>query len=330
MSMNKKILLSGIAPSGNLHIGNYLGAIKQWVELQKSYRVLAMVADLHAITTPQEPKGLEEKSLEVTKLLFACGMDPQKSLIFIQSQIPAHTELGWILNTITPVGELERMTQFKEKKEKAGVLAGLLNYPILQAADVLLYQTDVVPVGEDQFQHLELTRTLAHKFNNRLGKTFKIPRTILQKDTARIMALDDPTKKMSKSAASSNNYIALLDSPGEIRRKIKTAVTDSGKEIRYDPDTKPAVSNLLTIYSSFSGQDFTEIEKKYTGRGYAEFKTDLAELLVKKLAPIQKKYRELSKDKKTILEILHKNAKEASSIANRTLLVVKKKIGFVL
>lgn len=328
--MKSQVLLSGIQPSGNFHIGNYLGAIKQWVELQKSYRVLAMVADLHAITLPQGPKDLEEKSLEVTKLLFACGMDIKKSLVFLQSQVPAHTELSWILNTITPVGELERMTQFKEKKGKAGALAGLLNYPVLQAADILLYQTDAVPVGEDQLQHLELTRTLANKFNNRFGKTFKVPKALVQKETARIMGLDDPAKKMSKSASGPDNYIALLDSSVEIRRKIKTAVTDSGKEVRYDSDIKPAVSNLMTIYGAFSGRDFTEIEKEYAGRGYAEFKMDLAELLVKKLAPIQKKYQELSKDKKSILEILHKNAREASSIANRTILEVKKKLGLII
>lgn len=328
--MGKKILLSGIQPSGNFHIGNYLGAIKRWVDLQKSYRVLAMVADLHAITIPQEPKILEEKSLEAAKLLFACGMDPKKSLVFLQSQVPAHTELAWILNTITPVGELERMTQFKEKKGKAGALAGLLNYPVLQAADILIYKTEAVPVGEDQLQHLELTRTLANKFNNRFGKTFEVPKALVQKETARIMALDDPSKKMSKSASNPENYIALLDSPAGIRRKIKVSVTDSGKEVRYDPNAKPAVSNLMTIYSAFSGQNFAEIEKKYANAGYAEFKTDLAELLVRKLAPIQKKYRKLSEDKKTIIEILHKNAKEASSIANRTLLEVKKKVGFVL
>jgi len=328
--MKSQILLSGIQPSGNFHIGNYLGAIKQWVELQKNYRVLAMVADLHAITIPQEPKGLEEKSLEVTRLLFACGMDPKKSLVFIQSQVPAHTELAWILNTITPVGELERMTQFKEKKEKTGVLAGLLNYPVLQAADILLYQTDAVPVGEDQLQHLELSRALANKFNNRFGKTFKIPKALVKKETARIMSLEDPAKKMSKSAPNPEDYIALLDSPAEIRRKIKTAVTDSGKEILYDPETKPAVSNLMTIYSAFSGHDFAKIEKNYEGRGYAEFKTNLAELLIKKLSPIQKKYQELSRDKKSILETLRKNAEEASSLANRTLLGVKKKVGLVV
>ncbi len=328
--MTKKILLSGIKPTGNLHIGNYLGAIKQWVELQKSYRVFIMVADLHAITIPQEPKVLAEKSLETVKLLISCGIDPKKSVLFIQSQVPAHTELSWILNTITPVGELERMTQFKEKKETAGTLAGLLNYPVLQAADILLYQTDAVPIGADQLQHLELTRTLVHKFNNRFGETFKLPKTIIPKDTARIMGLDDPAKKMSKSAANPENYIALLDSPAEIRRKIKTAVTDSGKEVRYDPDTKPAVSNLMTIYGAFSGNNFVEIEKKYTGKGYGEFKTDLAKLLIKKLAPIQKKYHELSQNKKDLLKLLQKNAKEANSIANHTLLVVKKKVGFVL
>lgn len=324
-----RILLSGIQPSGNFHIGNYLGAIKQWVDLQKSYRVLAMVADLHAITIPQEPKILEEKSLEAAKLLFACGMDPKKSLVFLQSQVPAHTELSWILNTITPVGELERMTQFKEKKGKAGALAGLLNYPVLQAADILLYQTEAVPVGEDQTQHIEFTRMIAEKFNNRFGKTFEVPKALVQKETARIMALDDPTKKMSKSAESKNNYISLLDSPEEIRQKIKKAVTDSISTPEFYKNQQPGVANLLAIYAEFKNLTVADT-MNISWKKYEDLKRDVSDLIIEKLAPIQKKYQELSKDKKAIIEILHKNAKEASSLATKTLLEVKKKVGFVL
>lgn len=328
--MPKQVILSGVRPSGILHIGNYLGALKQWVDLQDRYRLFAMIADLHAITTPLDPESLREDTWKTAAFYLACGLDPKKSAIFVQSQVPAHTELGWILNTITPVGELERMTQFKEKKETAGTLAGLLNYPVLQAADVLLYQTDVVPIGQDQVQHIEFTRTLARKFNNRFGKTFKEPRVIVQKETERIMALDDPAKKMSKSAASSNSYIALLDSPAEIRRKIKIAVTDSGKDVRFDEANKPAISNLTSIYSAFSGLSFQEIERRYKGKGYVEFKNDLAELLVKKLAPIQKRYKELAQDKKAVLKILQDGAKKADGVASKTLLEVKKKIGLLV
>ncbi|MBI2640866.1 MAG: tryptophan--tRNA ligase [Candidatus Sungbacteria bacterium] len=325
-----KTLLSGIQPSGTLHIGNYLGAIKQWVELQKSYQVFISIVDLHAITVPQDPQELRKNTLELAALLVACGVDPKKSVLFIQSHVPAHTKLAWVLNTITPVGELERMTQYKEKRERAGTLAGLLNYPVLQAADILLYQPDVVPVGEDQLQHLEFTRTLARKFNSRFGKVFKEPKALIQKEAARIMGLDDPTKKMSKSAPSPNNFIALLDSPEEIRRKIKIAVTDSGRDIRYDEKSKPAISNLMAIYSAFSGMTVSQIEKKYHGKGYADFKRDLGELLVEKLTPIQKKYRELSRDDKKLLAILRSGAKKATGVANKTLSVVKRKVGFVL
>lgn len=329
MAEEKPIILSGVAPSGNFHIGNYLGAIKQWVRLQKKYRVFAMIADLHAITTPQNPKKLHQKTLEIVALLVACGMDPKKSVIFIQSHIPEHTELAWILNTITPIGELERMTQFKEKREKSGVLAGLLNYPVLQAADILLYQTAVVPVGEDQLQHLELARTLARKFNKRFGKTFKITQALIKKEVARIMALDDPATKMSKSAPNANNYIALLDHPEEIRRKVKIAVTDSGREIRHDEIEKPAISNLMAIYSAFSGLSHPVVEKKYRGKGYAEFKKDLAELLIKKLSPLQKKYKELYKNPKKLLGILRGGAKKARSVAEETLVQVRRKIGLL-
>lgn len=327
MATKKQIILSGIAPSGNFHIGNYLGAIRQWVELQKTHRVFAMIADLHAITIPQEPEMLHKNTLSVARILLACGMDPKKSVIFVQSQISAHTELGWILNTLTPLGELERMTQFKEKKEKAGVLAGLLNYPTLMAADILLYAADVVPVGEDQVQHIELTRTLARKFNARFGETFKEPKEYVLKETSRVMALDDPTKKMSKSSANPNSYIALLDEPETIRKKIQIAVTDSGKEVSYNESAKPAIANLMRIYSAFSGTGLKEIEAKFVGKGYGEFKRDLTDVLVGALNPIQKRYQSLTET--SVKAILKKGKKAASKIADATLVEVKKKTGFL-
>ncbi len=328
--MNKKqTLLSGIAPSGNLHIGNYLGALKQWVDLQKDYTVFAMVADLHAITVPQDPKILHEKTLEVAKIMVAGGIDPEKSVVFLQSHVPAHVELGWILNTLTPVGELERMTQFKEKKEKSGVLAGLLNYPWLMAADILLYQADVVPVGDDQNQHLELARTLARKFNNKFGgNTFKEPQAFIDNDIRRIMALDDPSQKMSKSAESNYNYIAILDPEEEIRKKIKAAVTSSEPGIRFNALTHPAELNLLNIYSSFSGIPTNELTQMFSAKGHAEFKESLAELIVEKLKPIQDKYKEISEGK--IEDILKDGAKRASEMAEKTLRDTKEKMGFVL
>lgn len=322
-----KTILSGIAPSGNFHIGNYLGAIRQWVEFQKTHQVFAMIADLHAITIPQEPEMLRKNTLGVARILLACGMDPKKSTIFVQSQIPAHTELGWILNTLTPIGELERMTQFKEKKERAGVLAGLLNYPTLMAADILLYNSDVVPVGEDQIQHIELARTLARKFNARFGETFKEPKEYVLKETARVMALDDPTKKMAKSATNPNSYIALLDEPEAIRKKIQIAVTDSGKEVSYDETTKPAIANLMRIYCAFSGLGFKEIEVKFSGKGYGEFKRGLADVLVNALTPIQKRYQILTET--SVKAILKKGQKAATKIADATLAEAKKKTGFL-
>lgn len=327
----KKRILSGIQPSGNLHIGNYLGAIKQWLELQNTYEAFFCVVDEHAITVPQDPKELRENTLNLAMIYLAAGIDPKKSTIFIQSHVPAHAELGWILNTMTPLGELERMTQFKDKKDKQSeVLAGLFNYPTLMAADILLYQTDAVPVGDDQSQHVELTRSLAKRFNNRFGEAFKIPELLVRKETARIMGLDDPSKKMSKSAASANNYIALLDSPDEIRRKVKIAVTDSEKEVRYDEEKKPAIANLMRIYSAFGNIGFDEIEKQYQSKSYADFKHDLGELLVEKLTPFQNKYRELAKDKQQVLNILRTGADRANEIANKTLRAVQEKIGFIL
>lgn len=326
--MKNQAILSGIAPSGNLHIGNYLGALKQWVDLQNDYTVFAMVADLHAITVPQDPKVLHAKTLEIAKIMVASGIDPKRSVIFIQSHVPAHAELGWILNTLAPVGELERMTQFKEKKEKAGILAGLLNYPTLMAADILIYQSDLVPVGEDQKQHLELTRTLAKKFNNKFGRIFKEPRPLILKEAARIMGLDDPTQKMSKSAKNAANYIGLLDSAEIVKKKIKSAVTDSGKEIKYDALKKPAVSNLMTIYSAFAGKTYPEIEGSYSRKSYADFKDDLASLLIEKLSPLQNKYNDLSED--NITHILREGAIKAHRVAEKTLQAVKEKMGFVL
>lgn len=326
--MEKPTAISGIQASGNLHIGNYIGAIKQFVELQDIYKMYAFVANLHAITIPQQPEELRKNTFEAVALYLACGLDPKKSIIFIQSYIQEHTELGWILNTITPLGELERMTQFKEKSRQ-GVLAGLLNYPTLMAADILLYKPDVVPVGEDQLQHLELTRTLARKFNSRFGNTFKEPRVILKKGGSKIMGLDDPSKKMSKSAPSPNNYIELLDQEAEIRRKIQIAVTDSGKEIKYNTEEKPAISNLLTIYSLMSEKDIKSLEKEYKGKSYSEFKKDLANLLVEKLLPIQIAYKKIMKDEKRLMQILDTGAKQARAIAQETMKEIRQKIGLL-
>ena len=332
---DRQVAVSGIQASGKLHIGNYIGAIKQFVELQDKYKMFVFAADLHAITIPQDPKKLSEQTLDAVYLYLACRLDPSNATIFIQSHVHEHAELGWILNTITPLGELERMTQFKEKAEKgglpagkAGILAGLLNYPILMAADILLYRPDIVPVGEDQKQHIELTRTLARKFNTQFGKTFNEPKTLFQKEGARIMGLDNPLQKMSKSAAP-NNRIEMLDSESEIKRKIKIAVTDSGKEIKFDPAAKPAISNLLTIYSQMADVAIAELEKKYNGKNYAEFKNDLADAIIETISPIQKKYKEFAKNKESVLEILEKGAKEARGVAESTMRDVRAKIGLL-
>ena len=291
-----KVVFSGVAPSGTIHLGNYLGAIKNWVELQKENQCIFCVVDLHAITVPQNPEKLRNKIMEVTAIYLAAGIDPEKSIVFIQSHNQDHAELAWILNTITRIPELERMTQFKDKSKenKTSINAGLFDYPVLMAADILLYGTDIVPVGEDQKQHVELARTLARRFNQNYGEVFKIPQAMVRKEGARIMGLDDPTKKMSKSAKSPANYIALTDPPEIIREKIKKAVTDSGSEIEHDPQNKPAISNLLTIYSLVSGEEINAIFNKYKKHtSYAEFKKDLAEEIIKFLSPFQKKFNEL-------------------------------------
>jgi len=321
-------VFSGVAPSGVLHIGNYLGAIKNWLELQKDFQCIFCVVDLHAMTVPQDPQKLRSKILEVAKIYLAAGIDPAKSIIFIQSHVKEHAELGWILNTIARIPELERMTQFKDKSKehKKDVNVGLFDYPVLMAADILLYKTQVVPVGEDQLQHVELARTLAERFNQRFGEIFTIPKALVKKEGARIMGLDDPTKKMSKSAPSPANYIALIDPPDLIRDKIKKAVTDSGKEITAGPD-KPALTNLLTIYSLLAEKPVAEIEKIYEGKGYAEFKAGLAEVVVDFLKPFQEKFNELSDEH--VLKVLSDGAAKAREIAERTMKEVKEAVGLI-
>jgi tryptophanyl-tRNA synthetase len=326
--MDKRIF-SGVQPSGNLHIGNYLGAIKNWVKLQESYDSIFCVVDLHAITVPQDPEELCRKTIEVAKIYLAAGIDPQKSTIFIQSHILEHTELTWILNTITKVAELERMTQFKDKsgKNTEGEGAGLFDYPVLMASDILLYDTDLVPVGKDQEQHIELTRTLAERFNKKFGETFMVPEAYTVEGVKNIMGLDDPTKKMSKSAASVYNYIGILDDPETIRKKIMKAVTDSGTEIKYE-DGKPALKNLINIYSAFSGKSPKEIEKEYAGKGYADFKKGLADAVIEGLKPIQESYHKLSDEK--VLEILKTGAEKVRPLAQKKMAEVKKKVGLVV
>lgn len=327
----KKIAFSGIQPTGIVHIGNYLGAIKNWVTIQNEYNSIFSVVDLHAITIPQDPKKLKESTLKMIALILAAGIDPEKSTIFIQSNIGAHSELAWLLNTITRMGELNRMTQYKEKSEKMKediASVGLFDYPVLMASDILLYDTDIVPVGEDQKQHVELTRDIANRFNTRFGETFKIPTPIIKKEGARIMGLDNPEKKMSKSAESEYNYIALTDDTDTIRKKISRAVTDSESTIKFNPERK-GLYNLMTIYSLFSNIVPSKIEEKYKDKGYAEFKKNLAEIIIENLAPFQTKYKKLISDKKYLLKIANAGAKKASLIAEKKLKEVKEKIGLI-
>jgi tryptophanyl-tRNA synthetase len=321
-------IFSGIQPTGVIHIGNYLGALRQWVELQEKNECIFCIVDLHALTAPFDPKSLQDLILEKAVIYLAAGIDPEKSIIFIQSQVREHAELCWLLNTVTPVGDLTRMTQYKEKakKFKANLNAGLLNYPILMAADILLYQTDLVPVGEDQKQHVELARTIAKRFNQKFGQTFKIPEVKLPKTGARIMSLQQPTKKMSKTDKP-ESYLGLFDEPEEIKAKISKAVTDTGRVIKYNPKAKPGISNLLTIYSLFSGKSIKELENKFKSKGYAEFKKSLTELLVNSLEPFRRKRKELLSREVYVKEILNAGAKRARVIAQSTLEDAKKKMG---
>lgn len=319
---------SGIQPTGIVHIGNYFGAIKNWVQLQEKCECVFCIVNYHAIALPKEPAKLKKQTFEMAAVLLAAGIDPKKSILFIQSEIGEHTELCWILNTITKIPELERMTQFKEKakEHRKDVNMGLFDYPVLMAADILLYGTDIVPVGEDQRQHVELARFLARRFNKIFGRTFKIPKVLVQKEAGRIMGLDNPLKKMSKSAKSSFNYISLKDSPNIIREKIKRAVTDSGREIEKSPD-KPAISNLLNIYSLASGKEISKIEREFKDKGYQEFKEKLAEVLIDFLLPFQKRKREIQENKEDIEKILGEGKFRAEKIAKEMMKKVKSKIG---
>lgn len=334
---SKKRIFSGVQPSGNLHIGNYLGAIANWVKLQDEYESIFCVVDMHAITVPQDPETLRKKTIEIAKIYLAAGIDPKKSSIFIQSQVSEHAELMWILNTIAKVSELEKMTQFKDKTQKEGKegsAVGLFDYPVLMAADILLYDTEVVPVGEDQKQHVELARDLAKRFNQKFGETFIVPEVHIKKEGMRVMGLDNPEKKMSKSAESIYNRIELLDDAEMIRKKIKKAVTDSGSEIVYSDDPsadeagKPALKNLINIYSSFSGKSPKEIEAMFVAKGYGDFKAELAEVIIAFLTPFQERYHALSDD--AVLEILKEGREKVQTIAKKKMDEVKKTIGFVL
>jgi len=325
--MKKPVVFSGVQPSGNLHIGNYLGAIAQWVVMQEKNQCIFCVVDYHAITVKQNPEILKKKIIEIAKIYLVLGIDPKKSIIFQQSDISAHTELAWILNCVARMSDLKKMTQFKDKagEEEENVSVGLFDYPVLMASDILLYNTDVVPVGDDQSQHVELCRDLARRFNSQFGNTFKVPELVVKKEGARIMGLDDPTKKMSKSAKSEYNYVSLIDKPEVAVKKIMKAVTDSGSEIKYDLKNKPAIANLLTIYSLLADQPIKKLEDKYKGKGYGDFKKDLAEVVKNFLTDFQKKYNKISD--KEVKKILDEGAEKVRIIADETLKRAKEKIG---
>ncbi|MFF2855009.1 tryptophan--tRNA ligase [Peribacillus sp. NPDC058002] len=312
-----KRIFSGIQPSGSVTLGNYIGAMKQFVNLQNEYECFFCIVDQHAITVPQDRIKLRKNIKTLAALYLAIGLDPEKNTIFIQSEVPAHAQAGWILQSISYIGELERMTQFKDKSAgKEGVSAALLTYPPLMAADILLYSTDVVPVGEDQRQHLELTRDLAERFNKKHNDIFKIPEISLPTEGARIMSLQEPTKKMSKSDPNKKATIALLDDPKQIEKNIKSAVTDSEGIVRYDKENKAGVSNLMSIYSIFSGKSYPEIEEMYEGKGYGDFKSDLAEVVLGEILPIQERFNELI-DSPELDEILDRGAEKANIEANK-------------
>ncbi|GAA0091581.1 tryptophanyl-tRNA synthetase [Paraclostridium benzoelyticum] len=326
----KKIIFSGAQPSGKLTLGNYLGAIKNWKELQEDYNCYYSVVDLHAITVPQEAKNLRANTMQLLAQYMASGLDPEKNTIFIQSHVSCHTELMWILNTMTYMGELSRMTQFKDKSQKseANLNAGLFTYPVLMAADILLYQTDLVPVGEDQKQHLELARDLANRFNNRYSPTFKVPEPYIPKAGARVMSLQEPTKKMSKSDENENGYILLVDDADAIRRKIKRSVTDSVGVVRYS-DEQPGIKNLLDIYSKLDNKSIEDVVAMYEGKGYGDFKNDVAEVIVETLKPIKDQYEYLLSNKDYLEDIYAKGAQKAEYQARKTLRKVYKKVGLI-
>ena len=328
---NRPVSYSGVQPSGNLTIGNYLGAIKNFPIYSEQYKCFYCVVDQHAITVRQVPAELRRRTYETLALYIACGLDPEKNTLYVQSHVPAHTEMAWMLNCFTMFGELSRMTQFKDKSQKHAdnINAGLFTYPVLMAADILLYQTNVVPIGHDQKQHLELARDIVDRFNQLYPDTFTMPEPIIAKSGAKIMSLAEPTQKMSKSDENENAVVRILDAPDAIMRKFKRAVTDSDSEIRFDPENKPGVSNLLTIYSCFSGKSIEEAEREFDGKGYGDFKAAVGQVCCEKLIPVQEEYRRILADKAYLEEVMKKGADEASYYARKTLSKVRRKLGFV-
>lgn len=329
--IKKKSMLSGIQPSGDLHLGNYLGAVKNWGARADEFDCYYFMADLHTLTVRQDPKLLRRRSLEQLAQYIACGIDPEKNVLFLQSHVHEHAELGWILNCYTMFGELSRMTQFKDKcaKNADNINGGLFTYPSLMAADILLYQADYVPVGEDQKQHCELTRDIANRFNNLYGETFKVPEPYIPKVGARIMSLGNPTSKMSKSDPT--GCVFLMDSPEEIARKFKRAITDSDTErcVRYDPENKPGVANLMNIYASVTGKSFDEIESEFAGKGYGVFKPAVGDAVIETLRPIREEAERILADKAYLKQVYTDGAMKASSVARKTLRKVYKRVGLV-
>ncbi len=329
--MGKKVILSGIQATGNLTLGNYLGAINNWKKMQEDYQCNYMIADLHTLTIRNNPEDLRKNTLELLALYVSAGIDPEKSNIFLQSHVPAHAELAWVLNCYTYMGELSRMTQFKDKSAKHAdnINSGLFTYPVLMASDILLYQADLVPVGEDQKQHLELTRDIANRFNAIYGETFKIPDGYIQGVAARVMGLQEPKSKMSKSSTIPNDAIFLKDEPDVILKKFKKSVTDSENVVRFDTENKPGISNLMSIYSAITGKSKEDIEKEFEGKGYGDFKTAVAECVISELRPLQEKYKELIQNPDYLEKIYRDGARKATAISENTLRDVYQKIGLV-
>ncbi|WP_312091603.1 tryptophan--tRNA ligase [Aminipila sp.] len=322
-----KRVFSGVQPTGNIHIGNYLGALRQFVELQNDNECIYCIVDMHSITVPQDPKELRKHTLDVAALYMAIGVDPKKATVFVQSDVPGHAELSWVLTCSSYTGELSRMTQFKDKSRgKESAPTGLFSYPVLMAADILLYDTNIVPVGNDQKQHIELCRDLAIRINNKYGETFIVPEGRFLKEGARIMALDEPARKMSKSAENPLSRISLLDDESKIKKSIMKSTTDSEGTIRFDFENKPGVSNLLNIYSSFSGMSIEEIERKYQGCGYGEFKKDLVQVTTDALKPIRERYEEI-RNSEELIKALKEGAEKANAVAEQTMARVKDRFG---
>lgn len=329
--MEKKTILSGIQATGNLTLGNYLGAIHNWIKMQDEYDCYYMIADLHSLTVRNDPEVLRKRAMQVLAIYLASGLDPEKNTIFLQSQVDAHVKLNWILNCYTYMGELNRMTQFKDKSAKHAdnINSGLFTYPVLMASDILVYNADLVPVGEDQKQHLEITRDIAERFNSIYGQTFVIPEPFISEQGARIMGLQDPTAKMSKSSTNLNDVIFLNDTPDDIRKKLKKAVTDSENCVRYDKENKPGVSNLMTIYGLLQEKSMEEIEEGFSGKGYGDFKMAVAEAIIEKLEPLQKRYNQLLGNPEELKKIYEKGAKKAKERADKIVADVYQKVGLI-